>query len=116
MTRAIERFLIDYRGGYIIVSHDRGSVLADFTGTAKLDYVLAPDDIAIESSGGTLVRRGDRFVFALDDVIDPPPVGIPGPGTAVLLGVSISFLLIRRGRSSARNVWRRIDCREALRI
>jgi hypothetical protein len=73
-----------------------GNAYADFLNTAKLDYVLAPDDIDISAGSGELIRSGDRFIYLANGSIDPPPAGVPEPGSALLLGLGL--LLVAGGR------------------
>ncbi len=74
-----------------------GSAYADFLHTAKLDYVLAPDDIDILAGSGDLIRKGDRFIYRANDTIDPPPpTGLPEPSSGLLGGLGLILALASR--------------------
>lgn len=74
-----------------------GSAYADFLHTAKLDYVLAPDDIDILTGSGDLIRKGDRFIYRANDSIDPPPpTGLPEPSSGLLAGLGLILAWVSR--------------------
>lgn len=73
------------------------SAYSDFGHTATLDYILAPDDIGIFAASGALLRQGDRFIYAANDVGGQPPVGtVPEPGTGALVLCGLGCLGVLR--------------------
>lgn len=106
---SIFEFVFEVEAGNILETQGHLQVLAtvndfaDFTGTAAIDYILAPSDIGISSLSGELVRGGDRFIHTTHNVVNPPPPPPPGgavplPGTLVLLLSGLAALLFGRHR------------------
>jgi hypothetical protein len=100
-------FIFEVEAGNVLETQGHLQVLAtvnafaDFSGTAAIDYILAPSDIDISSLSGDLVRSGDRFIYTTNDVIDPPPPPPPGgtvplPGTLMLLLAGVAGLFSAR--------------------
>lgn len=107
ISQAMDLFFDVAAGNLLFVSADlfvsaTGNAYADFLNTAKLDYVLAPDDIDISAGSGELIRSGDRFIYRANGNIDPPPAGVPEPSSGLLVGLGLLLAAGGRKRSPGR--------------